>query len=175
MIVADVAKAGLLLFVAAVVQVSVLATVHVLGGTPDLVLLTLVSVAILRGAIFGAAGGFFAGLLVDTATLETLGVTSLLLTVAGYWIGRYGETSGRDRAHAPFVAVASVTAAYAAAALVLHFMLGAHPSARVVLIDSLLPGVLFNALLTAPVYVLVRRLLRRAERTGRAQEVRLLG
>ena len=31
---------------------------------------------------------------------------TLLLTLAGYWIGRYGETTGRDRGHAPFLAVA---------------------------------------------------------------------
>ena len=34
-------------------------------------------------------------------TLGTLGVTSILLTVAGYWAGRYGETTGRGRAYAP--------------------------------------------------------------------------
>ena len=32
--------------------------------------------------------GFFAGLLVDTMTLGTLGLTSLLLTLGGYWAGR---------------------------------------------------------------------------------------
>ena len=50
--------------------------------------------------------GFAAGLVVDTANLGTLGLTSLLLTLAGYWIGRYGETTGRDRFHAPFLSVA---------------------------------------------------------------------
>ena len=75
-------------------------------------LVTLVSVALLRGTIFGAVAGFGAGLVVDTATLQTLGVSSLLLTIAGYWIGRYGETTGRDRTHAPFVSVAVVTILY---------------------------------------------------------------
>ena len=39
-------------------------------------------------------------------TLDTLGVTALLYALAGYWTGRYGETTGRDRAHAPLLAVA---------------------------------------------------------------------
>jgi rod shape-determining protein MreD len=170
----DAAKAGAVLLTAVVVQVSILASFDVLGGAPDLVLVAVVAVALLRGAIFGAACGFVAGLLVDTATLETLGLTSLLLTLAGYWTGRYGETTGRDRAHAPFVAVASVTVLYAVGALVLHFMLGTRPSARVVLIEALPPAVLLNVLLTAPVYALVRRLLRPPERTD-VREVRLLG
>ena len=97
----------------AIVQVSLFSSVHVAGGMPNLLLVTLVAVALLRGSIFGAVGGFFGGLLLDTATLETLGLTSLILTVAGYWIGRYGETTGRDRTHAPYVSVAVVTVLYA--------------------------------------------------------------
>ena len=84
----------------------------------------LVAVALLRGAIIGAVGGFFAGLLVDTATLGTLGLTSLVLTIAGYWIGRYGETTGRDRGHAPFMSVAVISVLYAFGVLLVHFVLG---------------------------------------------------
>jgi rod shape-determining protein MreD len=168
-----VAKAAALLFVAAIVQVTLFSSIRVAGGTPDLVLVTLVSFALLRGAIFGAAAGFGAGLVVDTAYLETLGVASLLLTLAGYWIGRYGETTGRDRTHAPFLSVGVVTILYAIGALVLHYMLGDPAPARRVLVDALPPALLFNLLLTLPVYALCRRLLRPA---GQLEpEVRLLG
>jgi rod shape-determining protein MreD len=170
----DALKAGALLFAAALVQVSILADVDVLGGRPDLLLVTLVAVALLRGSVYGAAGGFFAGLVVDTATLETLGVTSLLLTVAGYWIGRYGETTGRDRVHAPFLSVAVVTVLYLVGSLVLHFMLGESASARV-LFAALIPSVVLNTLLTAPVHALVRRALRQPDRSELTREVRLLG
>jgi rod shape-determining protein MreD len=173
-IVADAARAAGLLFAVVVVQVSVLSSVELLDGRPDLVLVTVVAIALLRGPVFGAAGGFAAGVLVDTATLGTLGVSSLLLTLAGYWTGRFGETTGRDRAHAPFLSIAAVTLLFAVASLVLHFMLGARPSARLVLIDALPPTVLLNLLLTAPVYALCRRLFRRHERLALG-EVRLLG
>lgn len=171
----DAARAGALLFVAALVQITILSSLSPLGGAPDLLLVTLVAIALLRGAIFGAAGGFFAGLVIDTGNLQTLGLTSLLLTLAGYWIGRYGETTGRDRAHAPLVSVAVVTVLYAAGALALRFVLGEQASARVVLVDSLLPAVVWNLLLTVPVYALCRRLLRPARRGEPAREVRLLG
>ena len=171
----DAAKVGALLFVAAVLQVTILAAIDPLGGTPDLLLVVLVAVALLRGPIVGAAGGFFAGLIVDTATLATLGVTSLLLTVAGYWIGRYGETTGRDRAHAPLFSVLVVTVLYAVGAYVLRFVLGDGVSARLILLDTLPATVLLNLLLAAPVYALCRRLLRPVEVPERAREVRLLG
>ena len=172
---ADVVKAAVLLFGVAVVQVSLLASVDVAGGSPDLLLVALVAVALLRGAVFGAVGGFVAGLLLDTATLQTLGFTSLILTVGGYWIGRYGETTGRDRTHAPFVSVAVVTVLYAVGSMLLHFLLGGEVSARVVLLESLVPTVAFNLILTAPTYWLVKKLLRPVEWSDRAREVRLLG
>jgi rod shape-determining protein MreD len=172
----DALKAGLLLFVAAVLQASIMPSISLLGATPNLLLVTLLSIALLRGAVFGAMCGFVAGLLLDTATLGTLGLTSLLLTVGAYWIGRYGETTGRDRFHAPYVSVAVVSVLYALGALALHFMLGDPVSARVVLVDALVPGLIFNLLLTAPVYALARRLLPpRDWSSERSGEVSLLG
>jgi len=172
--IADAARAAVALFLCAIVQSSILGSADVLGGTPDLVLVALVCVALLRGSTFGAVAGFWAGFLLDLATLDTLGVTALLLTVAGFWIGRYGETTGRDRGHAPFLSVAVVTLLYAVGALLVHFMLGRHAPAGAVLRD-VWPGILLNLVLAAPVYVVCRRLLRPLDFVDRTQEVRLLG
>jgi rod shape-determining protein MreD len=171
----DAGKVALAIFVAAIVQTSILNPVELAGGTPDLLLVTLVAVALLRGPLYGAGAGFFGGLIVDTALLETLGLTSLLLTLAGYWIGRYGETTGRDRSHAPLLSVVVITILYAAAAVALHFMLGNAVSARLVLVESLLPTVVLNALLAVPVYALARTFLRLGQAGERAREVSLLG
>jgi rod shape-determining protein MreD len=170
----DGVKAAVLLFVAAVAQVSIFAQLHVFGAMPDLLLVSLVAMALLRGSVVGAVGGFFAGLVVDTATLGTMGLTSLVLTLAGYWIGRYGETTGRDRAHAPFLSVAVVTVLYELGLLVVHFVLGESAPAGAV-VRSLVPAIVLNLILTAPIYALARRLLRGAEREELSAEVQLLG
>ena len=174
MTLADGLKAAALLFVAAIMQVSIFTQVHVFGGVPDVLLVTLVAIALLRGSVVGAASGFVAGLLVDTATLGRLGLTSLVLTIAGYWIGRYGETTGRDRAHAPFLSVAVVTVLYSLGLLLVHFVLGERAPAGA-LFRGLGPAILLNLVLTAPVYALVRLLLRPLERSDLATEVQLLG
>ena len=172
----DWAKSGAVVFLATILQVSVFSDVTILNGTPDLLLVTIICIALLRGPVVGAAAGFWGGLLIDTANLGTLGVTSLLLTVAGYWIGRYGETTGRDRSHAPFLAVGVVTFLYAFGALALHYMLGEPAPARIVLLDTLFQGIALNLILTWPVYALVRRALRPSERhREQPQEVHLLG
>jgi rod shape-determining protein MreD len=174
-VILDAAKAAGIVFLAAILQVSVFSDVQILNGTPDLLLITLVAVALLRGPIAGAVAGFWGGLVLDTADLGALGVTSLLLVLAGYWIGRYGETTGRDRTHAPFVAVAISTALYAYGALFVHYLLGQPAPARVVLLDTFFQNIVLNVLLTVPVYAFVRRLLRPLDRVERVQGVQLLG
>ena len=55
---------------------------------------------------------------------------SLLLTLAGYWAGRYGETTGRGRAFAPLVAAFAIRSLVGVGGFALHFLLGEPVSAR---------------------------------------------
>jgi rod shape-determining protein MreD len=169
----DAPKAALVLFVAALLQLSVL-TEYEPFRTSSIVLVALLSIALLRGSVFGAVAGFGTGLLLDTATLGTLGLTSLLMTVGGFWIGRYGETTARDRFHAPFVSVAVVTVLYAFGQVALQFVLG-EPAPAGLVAHALPLGLLLNLLLTLPVYALIRRLFPPLELGDRVREVRLLG
>ncbi len=148
--------------------------IDILGGTPDLLLLTLIGVALLRGSVAGAVAGFGGGLLLDILTLDTLGVTSLLLAVAGYWTGRYAETTGRDRLHAPLLAVVVVTVLVAVGGFALHFLIGEEVSARRV-VETLLPTIGLNLLLAAPVFALCRRLLPPFDLSERTAEVQVVG
>ena len=170
----DAARVGGLVFVAALLQSTVFSSIVILGGTADVLLVTLLGIGLLRGAVTGAVAGFSGGLLLDVANLGTLGVTSLVLTFAGYWAGRYGETTGRDRVHAPLLAVVVLTVLVAVASTALHFMLGEEVSARTALVDRLLPTLGLNLIVAGPIFALCRRLLPPRAPLGRAQEVRVL-
>jgi rod shape-determining protein MreD len=173
-VILDVVKAMVLLFIAVLVQVSVLSAYAPLGGTANIVLVLLISIALLRGSVFGAAAGFAAGLLIDTASLSTLGFTSLLLTLAGFWTGRYGETTAQDRFHAPFTSVGVITILVGCAALALSFVLG-QPAPAGAVFSGLPATVLLNLILTWPVYSFARRVFRPLDVFDRVHEVRLLG
>jgi rod shape-determining protein MreD len=171
----DSTKSFVLVFVAAILQVSVFSSVTILHGTPDLLLVTIICVALLRGPVVGAAVGFWGGLLIDTANLETLGTTSLLLTIAGYWIGRYGETTGRERTHAPFVSVAVITLLYAIGSLAFHYMLGDPAPARAVLWSTLFQGIVLNLILAWPMYALAKLVLPPLGRSDHAGRIHAVG
>jgi rod shape-determining protein MreD len=164
-----------IVFVAALLQVTLFASIDIAGGAADVLLLSLLAIALLRGAVAGSVAGFFGGLLVDVLTLDTLGVTALLYALAGYWAGRYGETTGRDRSHAPLLTVLIATVAIAYAGYGLHFLLGEELSARRALFETLLPTLVLNLAVARPVYALCRSALGRSSLSDRYGEVKLLG
>jgi rod shape-determining protein MreD len=170
---AQVAKGAVLVFFAAIVQASVFNRVTVFHGTLDILLVTVVAAGFVGGSVYGAVAGFAAGLLIDTAALETLGVTSLLLTVIGYWSGRYGETTGRGKGHAPLLSVAVAVVAFGIGGLALLAVLGEQEDALGVL-RSLPASVVLDVVFMAAAYPLVRRLLARGD-GNEVPEVRLLG
>jgi rod shape-determining protein MreD len=155
----DALKAGGLVLLAALVQVSLAEWIEVGEAHPDVVLVTLVAVSLLRGPTFGAVCGFLAGLVIDTASFGTFGLTSLLLTVAGYWTGRFGEATTRSSAHPLLIAVGLASIGVTLGSAVLHFMLGETIPASQLFLAVLLPSLAFNLLLAYPIYGLCARLL----------------
>jgi rod shape-determining protein MreD len=154
----DVLKAGLLLLLAALVQVSVTANIQVASGHADIVLVLVIAVSLMRGPAFGAASGFWAGLVLDIVSFQTLGLTSLLLTLAGYFAGRLGEVTRKSSAHPSIVAVTIGTIGVGVGSGVLHFMLGTTVSPSEFFGGMLLPTLALNLLLAYPIYGLCRRL-----------------
>ena len=167
-------RASLVVFVAAMLQVVIVSSLVISGGAPDLLLVVVVVLALLRGSIPGAIFGFAGGLVVDLVTLGTLGVTSLVLTLAGFWAGRYAETTGRDRRFAPIIAVGTITVLAAVFGYLLHFLLDEEVVARHALVTSLAPAFVLNILLALPTYALVRRIVGEGDRVEIAPEVEVL-
>ena len=169
--IADALKVGALLLFAVLVQASIASTIEVAEGHPDVVLVLVVGIALLRGPTVGACAGFWAGLVLDVALLETLGLSSLLLTMAGYFAGRFGEVTSRSSAHVPLVAVVLATLGVGLASGVLHFMLGSTLSASDFFVAVLLPTLALNMLLAYPLYRLERLVFPMAPRERREVSV----
>ena len=151
-------KAGLLLLFAALVQVSITSNIQVASGHPDILLVLVIALGLLRGPAFGAAAGFWGGLVLDMASFQTLGLTSLLLTLAGYFAGRLGEVTKKSSAHPSLVAVTIGTIGVGLGSAVVHFMLGSTVPAGQFFTGMLLPTLALNLLLAYPLYGLCRRL-----------------
>jgi rod shape-determining protein MreD len=167
-------RASVVVFVAAMLQVVIVSSLVIAGGAPDLLLVVVVVLGLLRGSIPGAILGFVGGVVVDLVTLGTLGVTSLVLTLAGFWAGRYAETTGRDRRLASVIAVGTITVLAAAFGYVLYYLLDEEVVARHALVTALAPAFVLNIALALPVHALLRRIVGEGERDEIVPEVEVL-
>jgi rod shape-determining protein MreD len=155
-------RLGAIVLAAVLLQITFFSYLSIFGTSPDFVVVVIAVIGLLGGAVIGAVTGFAAGLLLDIALLETLGVASLILLFVGYFAGRYRESFEIDSVFAP-AAVAGALALLATAgltALQLTLDVETGVSGEVVA-DAIVKGIL-AFLLTYPMYPLIRRALRPA-------------
>lgn len=153
-------RLGALVFLTVVLQISGMTQIRLFGGNADLIVLMVAAVGFFAASIPGAITGFCAGLLLDLALGNTLGASSLVLTVVGYGVGRYREE--RDPSHGliPIAVGANATAAYVIGIAAVSFMLGIDSDVSVLVFRDMLVTVILNSLLALPIFGLVRRWLR---------------
>jgi rod shape-determining protein MreD len=144
---------GALLEIVAVSQVSLF------GGNADLSPLLVMAAGILCGSLAGAAFGFGTGLFLDLALVQTLGLSSLLLLVVGYWAGRLRELRDPQGALIIVAAGALCTLAAEAGYGIAQFLLGVDAPVSLLLVREIVTTVLINALIAVPVFALSRRWL----------------
>lgn len=159
-------RSALIIVVAIVLQVAVANRLPLPGAvTPDLVMLTVVALALFRGETVGMVTGFFAGLATDLVPPadHTLGVYALVYCVIGYLSGLASPEMDRSQSM-PFVAVA-VGALVGNLAYALVGVLLGDPRADWSITSRLVPlAVLYNVLASPFVVWSVLRVLQRHER-----------
>jgi rod shape-determining protein MreD len=148
--------------VAVIVQETIVSQITVFGVTADITPLVVVSIGLLCGSMTGAAAGFGIGLLVDLTLVQTLGITSLLFIVIGYWAGRLRELRDPSHGLVPLALGAAGTAVAGVGMAVIQFLLGVDAPISLLLLQQIFLAVLVNTLISLPVYELVRRILHRA-------------
>jgi rod shape-determining protein MreD len=155
-------RLAILAFATVVLQQAAVAQVSLFGVSADITPLVVMSVGLLAGSLAGAIMGFFTGLLVDLILVQTLGVTSLLYIVIGYWCGRLRELRDPSHGLVPLAMGAAATAVAGIGLAIIQFLLGVDAPVSFLLAQQIFMTILVNTLIALPVYALVRRIIRPA-------------
>jgi rod shape-determining protein MreD len=150
----------LALWLAVIFAAALAADTTLFGGSPDLVCVVVVSLAMLRGPEIGALAGFGAGLAVDALTWQPLGLAALVYCLIGYGAGRVGERVSDHAPVSPLVVVAVSSLIARAGLVLLSFLLGSELAVPVGVSLGAFPSAALDVLLAIPLYALLRRGLR---------------
>jgi rod shape-determining protein MreD len=140
-------------------QIGIVSGVTVFGVSADLSILLVAFIGLMCGSTVGAACGFAIGLLVDLALVQTLGLTSLVFTLVGYWCGRLRELRDPQAALTPVLVGAVSTAIALLGYSLVEFMLGVDAPVSLQLLRQIVLGILVNTIVALPMWLLVRRCL----------------
>ncbi|MGW2723969.1 rod shape-determining protein MreD [Streptomyces sp. NPDC001492] len=155
-----------LVVVALVVQVSVLARLHLPGAVPDLLLLTVLGLALVYGHVGGALVGFGAGLLADLAPPadHAAGRYALVLCVIGYLAGLARPENGRLKsATGPMLVVVAAAIGSTLLYAGVGALVGDTAARHVGLVSLLFSAALYDLLLAPFVVPGIMALARRAD------------
>ncbi|MET9292654.1 rod shape-determining protein MreD [Streptomyces sp. NPDC003077] len=155
-----------LVVVALVLQVGVLARLQLPGAVPDLVLLTVLGLALVYGHVGGALVGFGAGLLADLTppSDHAVGRYALVLCVIGYIAGLTRPENGRHRsATMPLIVVVAAAIGSTLLYAGVGALVGDTAARHVGLVSLLFTAALYDLLLAPFAVPLVMALARRSE------------
>jgi rod shape-determining protein MreD len=141
------------------IQVSAVSQITVMGVNADLTPLAVMAVGLLCGSVLGATFGFAAGLFVDMALWQTLGLSSLVFIVCGYGAGRIRELRDPQAGATPLAVGALATAVATIGFSLMNFLLGIDAPVSFLLLRQIVITILLNTLIAMPLYALVRRWL----------------
>ena len=147
---------GGVIVAALLLESTVLAPFRVGGVRPDLLVITVVAVAMASGPTTAACFGFTAGLLADLLFARPVGVSALVYTSVGFAVGlvRVYVVASRAWVHLALAAAASLAAAWSSGLVMRVLDLSSWG-----FVGRSGPLVaLYNLLLAPVVYPLVRRL-----------------
>ena len=140
-------------------QVSAITQIELFGTNADVVPLVIAAVGLLAGSVSGACFGFFVGLFLDLALVQTVGLSSLVYVGVGYGAGRFREMRDPQGALVPLAVGAAATALATIGYSLMQFLLGVDAPVSFLLARDILATVLLNAIIATPVYAAVRRIL----------------
>ena len=140
-------------------QIGAVSELPVFGVNAELCALLVAFAGLLCGSTVGAACGFAVGLFVDLALLQTLGLTSLIFTLIGYWSGRLRELRDPQAPLAPLLLGGCAAALSLVGYSLMEFMLGVDAPVSFQLLREICLGVLVDCLVALPFWVLVRGVL----------------
>jgi rod shape-determining protein MreD len=138
-----------------ILQSTIFQYIRVFGIMPNFTVLFIVSYAILRGDIEGAAVGFFAGLVQDIYFGELIGVSAMLGFLLGFVCGKPFKDFFRENDWLPLILSFASLLAYGFCYYVFTYLFRGETDFLYYFNRKILPEAVYSVVLVLPVYRLV--------------------
>jgi len=149
---------GICLFIIMIIQSTVLNSLAIFGVKPNLVLVFVISVALIRGGTEGAYMGFFAGLTQDLVTGRVIGFYALIGLYIGLMVGVFNKRLYRENFLVIIFFTFAATIVYELCVFFFGIYLNSGNGFLYAFGMTILPETLYNVIISVFMYVFVMKL-----------------
>lgn len=145
---------AVLLILSFIFQSTLCEVIALLGIKPNLILITIVSISLLRGELEGAAAGFLGGLLLDLYS-PFIGLNAFICMIIGYITGIFTVGLYKENPFVPVITVFIVTFMYEFVFYIFSILLKGYTNFVYFFQTIFLREMVYNALFALVVYGIV--------------------
>lgn len=146
------------LFLLLILQSTLLGYVSIYNVKPNLLVIFVVSVALLRGDKEGAVVGFFAGLMLDMAFGKLLGFYALLGMYLGFAVGSVNKRLYRDNFFVILFFTFVSTALYESSVHILSTLMTGTTDIIWTFTMKILPEAIYNSIVSILIFSVVKKI-----------------
>jgi rod shape-determining protein MreD len=143
-----------MLIVGFILQSTFFELITILDIKPDVILIIIVSVALLRGELEGSVVGFFGGLILDTFS-PFIGINTFIGMLTGYLVGISTVGLYKENPFVPVTTVFFATFFYDFAFYILNILLQGYTDFAYFFNTIILREMVYNALIALVIYGIV--------------------
>jgi rod shape-determining protein MreD len=156
------------ILIAILLQTTILEYIKINNIKPNLLLIFIVSIALLRGNIEGAITGFFAGLMQDIVSGKVIGFYALMGMYLGLIVGSLNKRIYRDNIFVALFFSFSASVVYETLVYFFGVFLKGHTDFLYSITQIIIPEALYNTTVTIVIFYILVRVDRRFNRTKKS-------
>jgi len=151
----------ILIFTFVTTQVTFLNFINIFGVTPNLVIILIVSISLLKGKIDGATVGFFTGLCLDAVIGSALGFQALLGMLLGLALGNINKRFFKENIFVMAICTFIATILFESAITFASYLYGIEIDFFLTLKTIILPEALVNSVLGMVLFLVIVQINRK--------------
>ena len=146
---------SLVLFLAFIVQSTVLQYIEVFNVKPNIVVMLIIHVSLIRGSVEGAIFGFMGGLLMDALASRVVGLYSLIGMYMGVVAGYFNKRFFKDNYLVALIFTLVFTFVFEFSFYLLFYFIWGETRILYVLQNIIFPEAIYNCILAVPLYMIL--------------------
>jgi len=149
---------SILLYITIIIQTTLLNYISIYNIKPNLILIFIICIALIKGGLEGAFVGLIAGLLQDILSGSSIGPNALLGFLVGFSLGGFNKRFYKDNIFACAIITFIISIIYESIFVLPYIPINDYATIISVFKSDILVEAIYNVVMCLPIYILILKI-----------------